>query len=331
MPPFTTILLLTISLLSATAFDCRKDGSVYEVTSQNFDEIVKFTQDNDGALVVFFYRTYTDLISNFYIEFQKAAKTLFHDGDKIYFAKSSWNPGLSFREIPSVYVFASNEGMKYRIYDEKEKTADDFVKYFRRIVPQGPKEFSTADEFDQLRLNKHHSIVGFFDSHNSDECKSFIRSAPIMRYLNFMFTTNTKLGQQLGIANPNNTVALFYTEQLLGPDEPRFVVKDTDETLFVWVYKHYLLPVDVYTLHSSLLYEADPKQITMLVVDKIDLSSFNSTVVYYRTELSKLASKLSPFTHVAIASVAEWKFLPYKLDTKHPVELAALKDQQWHK
>ena len=331
MAALSTIFLFAIGLLLTTAFDCRRDGSVYEVTSQNFDEITKFTQDNDGALVVFYYRTYTDLISNFYIEFQKAAQILFQEGDKIYFAKSSWNPGLNFKEMPSVYVFASNEGMKFRIYDEKEKTADDFVKYFRRIVPQGPKEFSTIDEFNQLRLNKHHSIVGFFDSHNNNECKSFIRSAPVMRYLNFMFTTNIKLGTELGIASPNNTIALFYTEQILGPDEPKFVVKDTNETLFVWVYKHYLLPVDIYTLHSSLFYEANPKQITMLILDKIDLTNNNSTLVYYRTELNKLADQLSPLTHIAIASQAEWKFLPYKLDTKHPVELASLKDQQWHK
>ena len=111
--------------------------------------------------------------------------------------------------------------MKFRIFDEKERTAKDFVEYFRRIVPPGPKEFSTLEEFNQLRLNKHHSVVGFFESYDNSEWKSFIRDSLIMRYINFIYTTNTKLLQNFGISNSKNSIILFYTEQILSQDEKK--------------------------------------------------------------------------------------------------------------
>ena len=97
-------LLFAFLIVLSWSLDCKKDGSVYEVTSQNFDEISKYTQDNDGVLAIFYYG-YTDLISSFYIEYQKAAQTLFMEGDRIYFAKSSWNPGLSMNNPPCIYIF----------------------------------------------------------------------------------------------------------------------------------------------------------------------------------------------------------------------------------
>ena len=111
----------------------------------------------------------------------------------------------------------------------------------------------------------------------------------------------------------------------------KFVIKANNDTLYQWVYENYLLPVDIYTKYSSLFYDINPKQITMLIFDKIDLKSYNSTIANYRSELNKLVDKLNPYSHIAITSQDEWKFLSYKLDTKHPVEAAALKDQQWYK
>ena len=153
-----------------------------------------------------------------------------------------------------------------------------------------------------------------------------------MRYQKFGYTTNLTLAEELGIENPKNAVAIYYKRQMLNANEPKFLEKKNDKlNNYEWAVENYLLNVDLYDLHSSLYYTHEHKFLTVLLFNEIDLSSHNSTIAFYRDQLNSLYDDLHLYTFLAIASSDHWKFLPYKLDTQHPVELAILKDQQWYK
>lgn len=158
-----------------------------------------------------------------------------------------------------------------------------------------------------------------------------MKGATIMRYLNFTYTTNVGLARDLGLPNSKNAVYIFHKEQLLTPNEPEYVEMTTNQTIYQWVLQNYLLPVDIYTKYTSLYFDVDSKPLTLLLFKDIDLTVKNTTVVYLRNELSKLAEKLKPYTSIAIASEAYWRFMSFRFDTQNPAELVALKAGQWYK
>jgi hypothetical protein len=152
-----------------------------------------------------------------------------------------------------------------------------------------------------------------------------------MRYQKFSYTTNLTLGEELGIEDPKDAVAIFYKRQLLGENEPRFKLKQDDTNLYDWAVDNYLLNADLYDHHSSLYFVDDHRFSTFLLFEHIDLSVENATYAYYRQQIGSLYDKLKPYTFLGITSSSYWKFLPYLIDTNHPLELVAVRDNVWYK
>lgn len=332
----TVLTTLTCWMLSSNASIVERTNHVFKITDKNFEQMVNFTRDNEGALLLYFYSDWAEPTHNFYTEYQKAAKQLHNDGDAIYLGKVNAAHerklvnNYEVYDYPKVIVLASNEGMKFRIY-EGEKTSEDIVEHMRRIIPQGPKFFQTLEKFYEIASQGHHLVTGFFESNTNEDYKLFVKGARIMRYVNFAYTTNIQLGEKLGLKNPKNGIAIFYKREMLGNSENKFLEKQDDSTLYQWVTNNYLLDVDVYSLPSSLYYVDEYRFITMLVFRQINLKEPNPNIVYFRNRMGAMYEKLKPYTFLALASEDHWKFLAEKIDSQNPVELVAFKDLKWYK
>ena len=335
--------LLLLGLLVSVAM-CVKiapaevDQDMFIITEKNFAKMFNYTRENEGALLMYFYDEGMSTKDDYIDEYQKAAQKLSKDGDKIYLGKVSryLNQRLAqaFKvfETPNLVILASNEGMLHRYY-EGEKTSEDIIEHMRRIIAPGPNTFNTLNEFYKVMdEGRHHLVAGFFEDPESQECKAFIKAGVIMRYVEFIYTTNTTLGEILGLETPENAVALFYKRQLLNSTEPRFVErKDKNQNIFHFVSDHIILTVDIYDKYNDLFYKSGEKIVTMVSFEKFDYEKNKNSIAYYRTEMEKLNDKLHLYTDLAIVSEDDWRFTTNMLDLSKSVELIAVKNLKWYK
>mmetsp|Transcript_25431 Transcript_25431/g.22593 ORF Transcript_25431/g.22593 Transcript_25431/m.22593 type:complete len:231 (+) Transcript_25431:164-856(+) len=153
-----------------------------------------------------------------------------------------------------------------------------------------------------------------------------------MRYISFAYTKNITIGEELGLINSNDGVALFYKRQMLNSTEPRFIEKlIPSNKVFDFVRKNYILTVDIYDKYNSLWYDTEHQFITMISFENFNFTRDDANIAYYRTEVEKLNEKLHLYSHLAIVSEEDWKFIPNLLDTSKSIELVASKNNKWYK
>ncbi|CAI2364917.1 unnamed protein product [Moneuplotes crassus] len=319
------------------ALDLPMDDDVYIITDKNYGVLFNHTRDTEGAMLLYFYDESVTPQKDYYSEYKKAAKVLARNKEKIYCSKvykrANYKIATFFKieETPRIVVINSGEKMLHRYYEEEERTAEDLLFWARRIIAPGPKVFRNMREFKRIFNRGHHLVVGVFEDEQSPECKAFIKGGVICRYVNFAYTLNTTLGEELGLEDPTNAVAFFYKQEMMNHTETKILRKtNSSETIYQFVKENHNLPIDLYTKYSDLYYDSE-KMMTLLLFDKIDLSKENKAVSFYRTHLSGIYEDLKNKTQFAVSSEDEWRHLNYLLDTSREVELVARKNQQWYK
>lgn len=192
-----------VALLVAASADFPEEDDVLVLGDSNLDDALA----EHDTLLVEFYAPWCGHCKKLAPEYARAAKKLKEDGYRIAKVDATENSAVAgkyeVQGYPTLKFFRAGKATEYN----GGRTESEIVNWVRKKSGPAARTLASVADADKLKDSADVSVIGVFDSEDSNEAKQFLRVAAQNDDAPFGITTSSDVASELGVKAP--AVVLF--------------------------------------------------------------------------------------------------------------------------